>query len=112
MKSSMTVNLPASPASNYPIWIENGLLNKSLEWLPTDLNVDHWVIITDDHVKPIYGEALLKALKKQGKNALLISFQPGEASKNRNQQQKIEEEMFQHGCGRQTLILALGGGVT
>jgi 3-dehydroquinate synthase len=66
-------------------------------------------IITDDNVNKMYGEILASALKAP--NLLLLSFLPGEKSKNRQTKQYLEEQMIQNHCNRETLILSLGGGV-
>lgn len=108
---SLMVNIPETESISYPIWIEKGLLNHPEQWLPHPFTMDHYVIITDDQVKPLYGDQLLKKLEDLGLNAFLISFPAGEHSKNRTNQQIIEETLFRAGCNRKTMILALGGGV-
>jgi 3-dehydroquinate synthase len=71
-----------------------------------------YVIITDSKVKKLHGDRLLKFLKSGGLNVFLISFPQGEKNKNRETKAEIEDEMFKHKCGRDSLIIALGGGVT
>ncbi len=114
MTPSFTVNIAPPTPDTCPIWIEDGLLNTlttCLSMLPNYTAIENWVIITDDNVKPLYGEHLLRKLKILDLNAILIDFPAGEHAKTRSTQQMIEEEMFRHGCHRQTMILALGGGV-
>lgn len=108
---SLSIHIPESPAFSYPIWIENGILDDPIQWLPHSLSIDHYAIITDDHIQPLYGDTLLKKLRTLGLNAFLMSFPAGESAKNQNTQQQIFDALFREGCGRQTLILALGGGV-
>src|SRR5476651_340209 len=73
--------------------------------------MSHMVIITDNTVKKLYGLNLQKCLKKAGHHCLLLSFPAGEKFKNNKTKQTIEDAMLQHRCDRDTLILALGGGV-
>jgi 3-dehydroquinate synthase len=70
------------------------------------------VIITDNTVKKYYGLSLQKQLKKSGHKVLLLSFPAGERFKSSQTKQTIEHKMLTHACDRNTLILALGGGVT
>lgn len=108
MSQSIYVNLPATPHSSYPIKIQSGLL-KNISWLPK--NTQSVVIITDHWVKKEYGLALECALKKKAIKVLLLSFPAGEKSKNSKTKSALEEKMLAQGFDRDTLILALGGGV-
>lgn len=69
------------------------------------------VIITDHVVKKQYALSLNKQLKKSGHDTLLLSFPAGEKFKNSETKQKLENTMLLHRCDRDTLIIALGGGV-
>lgn len=97
-----------NPASSYSIFIENNLL-KNLHWLPK--HVHNIVIITDNKVKKLYGTDLQKSLIKLKKRVLLLSFRPGESSKNYHMKYRLEKKMLQQHFDRDTFILALGGGV-
>lgn len=68
-------------------------------------------VISDSHVAPRYGPRLLSTLEKTGVPCHLLSFPAGEKSKSRKVKEEIEDQMFQLGLGRDTVILALGGGV-
>jgi len=107
----ITIKIPAISSVNYPIFIESGLLQYPSAWLPGDLNFSAIVIITDHTVKKLYGGDLANRLIKQGYKVLLLSFPPGEKSKSNVVKQKLEKKMFMNHCDRNTLCLALGGGV-
>lgn len=94
---------------SYPIKIAVDLLNHFAKWLPNNCHDKRFVIITDDQVKMHYGDHLAKTLKDF--KPLLLSFVPGEESKNYETKQKLEEQMIVERCDRETVILALGGGV-
>lgn len=86
-------------------------LRKDLSvFLKKQKNINSFVIVTDDNIKKLYAEDLYKKLK-QNFNIHLISFKPGEKSKNNQTKIKIENEMFKKKLGRDTMIIAMGGGV-
>ena len=70
-----------------------------------------YVIITDKNIEKLYGEKLYKMLKYNGFNVEIISIPPGEKSKSEYIKTKICDMMLRKKCGRDTMILALGGGV-
>lgn len=90
------------------------LIGRSLfdcsSWLPKK-KFSQLVIITDSNIKKLYGLRLKKELCALGYLTLLLSFHAGEKSKNYKTKQNIERDMYKHHCDRDTLILALGGGV-
>lgn len=108
--NQVTVTIPQEAAQCYPILIGGGLLTQLSHWLPKE--VGHCVIISDETVDHYYGDKLFQALQQHGIQALRLTFAAGESSKNYAVKQQLEAQMFQHGCDRDTLILALGGGVT
>ena len=105
----MNVELKGIPPSSYPLWIASGVLENIALWVPK--NVSTVVIITDTTVKRLYAPKLVQTLKEAGYNTLLLSFPAGEKSKNIRTKCKLEEKMLENGCDRDSLILALGGGV-
>ncbi|MBS0349586.1 MAG: 3-dehydroquinate synthase [Proteobacteria bacterium] len=108
--AKIMVDIPPVAAQRYPILIESELLPQPLTWLPKK-PYSQIVIITDNQVKKLYGLALKASLMSIGWKVGLISFAAGEATKNQQTKQSLEENMLQKGCDRQTLVLALGGGV-
>jgi len=63
-----SVTLSGEKALTYPIHIGEGLLSHSNQWLAKH-QADHIVIVTDQHVKKYYGNALLKHLKKKWRSS-------------------------------------------
>ncbi|MBS0649121.1 MAG: 3-dehydroquinate synthase [Verrucomicrobia bacterium] len=70
-----------------------------------------YALITDHLVKELYGKTLLEHLKAQGHDIQLFSFPAGEPSKTRATKQQLEDALLSQGYGRDTTLLALGGGV-
>ena len=109
--AKIEVHIPQVAAVNYPVRIEPGLLNQFTRWLADNSRSAEIVIITDHTVKKLYGRLLAHSLKQAGWQVLLLSIPPGEHSKNFEVKQSLENKMLRQGYGRQTVCLALGGGV-
>lgn len=91
-------------------WINGHLADETLRYLKTQM-IHRCIILTDDHVRPLYANDLAACLTQQGICSHLISIPPGEASKTRATKASIEDQMLNLGCGRDTLMIAIGGGV-
>lgn len=109
MIKHIEVVIKPPPVVKYPIWIGSGILEQPRLWMPT--TAESVVIMTDHHVKKYYGNALNTRLLRAGYATSLFSFQPGESAKNQRTKARLEAKMLAKGCGRDSLILALGGGV-
>ena len=103
----ITVNLNPS----YEIHIEAGVLQTQslIDFCKTQAN--RIVIITDDNVYPLYAEALEAELKNNQCHANIIQVPHGEQHKTRKTKQYIEDQMLELQCGRDTCVIAIGGGV-
>ncbi|WP_028973752.1 3-dehydroquinate synthase [Spirochaeta cellobiosiphila] len=73
--------------------------------------VDKFALITDSMVSEIYGKELFEQLKENQFNVHFISFPAGEISKTRETKIYIENRMIEEGFGRDSCVIALGGGV-
>ncbi|MGD8375971.1 MAG: 3-dehydroquinate synthase [Acidobacteriota bacterium] len=69
------------------------------------------VLVTDDRVRPLHAEGLASCLRAEGLRIDLLSFPAGEASKTRDTVALLQDQLVDLGCGRDTGILAVGGGV-
>lgn len=70
------------------------------------------VCVLDTHVSSLYGASLERAWHTWGVLPLSLMVVPaGEQHKTRATQNQIEDTLYRWGCRRDTLILALGGGV-
>ena len=70
---------------------------------------NHFIVIADENVAPLYAVPLLSYFSD--KKCDLITVPAGEESKSREVKQQIEDQMLDLGCGRDTAIVAVGGGV-
>lgn len=109
--TQLNIKLHAPAPKQYKAFVASGLL-KTLPGILKKLKpVSRYVIITAGIVKKIAGEKLLQTLKKSGLQADLISFEGGEKTKNEKTHSELTHAMLAKKCGRDTMVLALGGGV-
>lgn len=103
-----------TPTAAYPIIIGTGLLthaDKYLEQTPKIRNLADVLIISNDTVYPLYGEALKAQLVNSGRNVYEYIIPDGEVYKTWDTAEKILSFALKHQLSRKTLIIALGGGV-
>jgi 3-dehydroquinate synthase len=70
-------------------------------------NAHRYAIITDENVGPLYAERATRAFP----NARVISIPAGEHHKTRETWASVTDELLTQGFGRDSAIVALGGGV-
>lgn len=104
----ITINL----TEKYKIYIGKELLLNSLLVDVCHKQTNTIVIIVDNNIKDLYGKPLLNLFRKANIDTHLLFFAGGEENKNRETKQQLEDEMLKLGCGRDTCIIALGGGIT
>ena len=97
--------------NSYEVLIGSGVLKNLLKDLKKKPLGNKYVIITDATVKKKYGNKILQQFAKNKLNAIMLSFPAGEKSKNRSTVVKLHDAMIATGCGRDTCVIALGGGV-
>ena len=96
-----------TPEGGYPIRIEPGMLSRignEIEALGLD---GHVAVIANETVAPLYGEMLTEQLP----DAQMIVLPDGEAHKNLATVQRVYDSLLALGADRNTVIIALGGGV-
>lgn len=107
MMKHLSINL----STPYPIYIGHQLLETTLlKECCTQLK-KRIVIITDSHLFDLLGKKIQKTLQEQGLPAELIAFPAGEIHKTRETKQRVEDELLKKQYGRDTCLIALGGGV-
>ncbi|KAF3766019.1 hypothetical protein M406DRAFT_60534 [Cryphonectria parasitica EP155] len=90
--------------------------------LLTNLKSSTYVLITDTNIAPLYVPSFEKAFSSAtslppsngtapAPRLLTYAIPPGENSKGRETKAEIEDWMLSHKCTRDTVIIALGGGV-
>lgn len=94
----------------YAIHIGAGILDDAALYRPL-LGKGRVAIVTDDTVAPIYLGRLRRALADAGAEPLEIVVESGEQAKRWGTVDRICDAMLAARCGRDSLVIALGGGV-
>ncbi|MCX7091058.1 MAG: 3-dehydroquinate synthase [Legionellales bacterium] len=95
----------------YPIYIGSQLYQSDVViQLCTALH-KRLVIVTDTNLMDSYGIALQQLFQAKGVAVELLVFPAGEMYKTRATKQYLEDAMQRKQCGRDTCLLALGGGL-
>ncbi len=111
MITLLRVRYPERGSRSYAVRIQCGIFDS----LSTTL-LDQWkgrelFVIADTTVAALYGRSLLRALWSSGASSWLLDFPPGERSKTANTIYHLHTQLLAHGIRRDSLIIALGGGV-
>lgn len=97
---------------SYPIIIKEGLLAEVGPDLKERNIAKRFVIISDNYVAELYGEALLGSLKMAGLDVDLLTYPRGESSKHLATVADLSSKLANLGVDRKDGLVALGGGVT
>jgi len=92
----------------YPIHIGSGIVDDAALYGPHVVDGSA-AVITDETVAPLYLAAVRRALGHAKVTEILVK--PGEETKSWQTLNRIFDEMLKARCGRDTLVVALGGGV-
>jgi 3-dehydroquinate synthase len=95
---------------SYPIFIGSDLIDRP-ELFEACSKASSIYIVTNTTVATLYAERLSKTLASFGKSVRTIALPDGESFKDWKNLQTIFDELLKHGADRQTILVALGGGV-
>ncbi|MDH6302460.1 3-dehydroquinate synthase [Polynucleobacter sphagniphilus] len=95
---------------SYPIYIGADLIDQSALFNACE-KASSLFIVTNSTVAPLYAERLTKTLEKFGKPIHKIVLPDGESYKDWKHLQLIFDDLLKFGADRQTMLIALGGGV-
>jgi 3-dehydroquinate synthase len=90
--------------------VERGALGTLGERVRAAAPAHRYALISDDAVAALYGEAAVRSLGGEAA-ATLLAFPAGEARKTRETWAALTDRMLDAGVGRDTTVVALGGGV-
>jgi 3-dehydroquinate synthase len=68
-------------------------------------------VVSDSHVAPRYGRAVVQSLREAGFDPILIAVPAGELSKNPRVAAGLYDRLAAHRLERRAFVMALGGGV-
>lgn len=98
-------------AGGYEILIGSGLLASLPSILSRCAPAYRYAVITDHHVAELYGMRLARGLHSAGHRVETFAFPAGEAQKTRDTWAEITDAMLETGIGRDSAVVAFGGGV-
>jgi len=105
------VKLRKQADNSYDILIGSGLLSK----VPSDLKKsklgNKYAIITDTNVEKLYAKDFLRNFVMNRLDTYLLRFNAGEQQKNRQTKAYLEDELIDFNFTRDSVVIALGGGV-
>ncbi|HXX62919.1 MAG TPA: 3-dehydroquinate synthase [Bacteroidota bacterium] len=96
---------------SYDIEIQPGILERLPERIARAEGARRIFVITDTTVARLYGEKFHRALVHEGADVVLLDFPAGEKSKSPLTALGIQTRLLGEGITRDSLIVALGGGV-
>ncbi len=95
---------------SYPIFIGSDLLGRA-DWWERHAPNATVAVVTNDTVAPLYAERVIVALQALGRRVVPIVLPDGEEHKTWQTLNLVYDALLREHCDRQTLIVALGGGV-
>ena len=98
-------------SNSYNIYIDKGLLERIGDTLVKGKAPCKTLLITDKNIEKVYGSIVTESLKRNKFDVRLVSLQPGEEQKTLETALTLYDACFDHKLDRNSLIVALGGGV-
>jgi 3-dehydroquinate synthase len=96
--------------TGYALTIARGAIDRVGDIAGSVAPAHRYAIVADESTGALYGTRLAASLPAE--SVVHLRFPAGEASKTRDTWSVLTDALLDAGCGRDTTILALGGGVT
>jgi 3-dehydroquinate synthase len=96
---------------SYDIEIGSGTLAGLPEFLRARTKSDHAILITDSNVEELYADAAGDRLVGEGWEVDIFAIEAGEPSKSVEAVDELWNAMLDEGADRQSVVVAIGGGV-
>ncbi|KKO21245.1 MAG: 3-dehydroquinate synthase [Candidatus Brocadia sp.] len=98
-------------SQSYNILIDKGLLRHIGDILAQEKSPCKTLLITDTNVERVYGGAVSESLSRNKFDVRRIALKPGEEQKTLDTALMLYDACFDHKLDRNSLIVAVGGGV-
>ncbi len=112
MKKKLEIRLRKHEDRSYPVVAGIDLFPLIASDLKRKPLGHRYALVSDSTVMRLYGKSFIRTMRGAGIPVEGIPFPAGEASKTRRGKAQIEDRMLKLGFGRDSCIVALGGGVT
>ena len=96
---------------SYEITIGGGVFAGAVDFVRARGGVEHAVVITDSNVDGLYGDAMADRFVAEGIESQVLVIEAGEPSKSPEVAADLWQTMIDEGCDRQSVVIAVGGGV-
>ena len=96
---------------SYPVLVGRGLLQRLAGIVDEFASVDRVGLVTDDRVGPLHAERVAEQCRRAGLDVTYLTVPAGEASKTRESWSVLTDRMLDAGLGRDSAVIAVGGGV-
>ncbi len=105
----LAVRLPGG--GSYPVVVGPGASREAPDHV-APLGVSRCAVVTDSNLESTHAARAAGSLRSAGLASDVIAFPAGEGHKTRATKESIEDRMIGLGMGRDTVLVAVGGGVT
>lgn len=105
------VALPEGNSRGYEVLVGAGLFSSIASILSRFCPAHRYAVVTDHRVAELYAVRLSRMLHGAGYRTDVFAFTSGEEQKTRETWALVSDAMLEAGCGRDTALLAFGGGV-
>ncbi len=101
-----------TPSRSYDVLVERGLLRSASAALGDSVSPEWRVfVVTQAPVRKHWGPVLRKNFSGTGRKVEVVTMPDGERAKTLSQLERLASKLMNHGADRQSVILAMGGGV-
>nr|HQU72721.1 3-dehydroquinate synthase family protein [Calditrichia bacterium] len=109
--ATLQLNLD-SPVRQIPYFIGDDLWRDLVEFLRANFERHSVFVLSDDNIARHYRDRASEVLDSLSHFRGMITFPAGEASKSREMKAGLEDQLLGQAAGRDSVIIAMGGGVT
>jgi 3-dehydroquinate synthase len=106
------VRVRLTDGGEYPVLIGAGVVASLPERLRAHAPAHRYALLADAQVAALHGAKVQRLLESLGGECPLLTFPAGESEKNRDRWAELTDGLLAEGLGRDSCIVALGGGVT
>lgn len=106
------VAVPTAETAPYDVVIGGGILTDAGPLIAAAAPATAYAVIAPAEIARLYGTSLMESLRGVAERVELFSIEDGERGKTLSAWQSITESMLSRRFGRDSCVIALGGGVT
>ncbi len=100
------------PGKTYPIFLGDGITNSFRRVIKSGNFCKNFFFVVDSNVFEYHGEKINSLISAGGGKSFVHVFESNERNKSFDGAQKIYSDLISHGFARDTLVVAVGGGIT